>query len=538
MSDPRDLDPDEVEITTRPYFDDLGTRPAPAPTPTTPPRVRGNNHLLAAATGRPPLHIVDDEDAVQAGTRRDRKAARSVTQDDVLQNRGAAWIEPTGYLDVDWDVVMELTREIPVADIDAGERDRGSFDVATASGGPETPAEERTWLEIERLINHYVNRQITKLGADHDWSPLKRGQYRQAIFDQAHRYGRLQQYLREENVEDISIVGFDNVVVTKTTGLKERRPPIARSDRELDDMVGEIASYRGRSFARPGGRLNLDIGGARLSATGYSSVTNVTIRNHGYVDIGLNDMVRVGTINQDIATFLGAASRANLCQLIAGYPGDGKTTFVRALAAEFPPEEKISTIETERELYLNKLPERHWQVQDLQYVPPQSAGADSAAGITLDQCLDDALRASVQRIIYAEVKSIEGPSAMKAMLAGKGVISTIHARSADDAIHRFADILMSENGLSDDTVPLRQIGRSIHLILYIEKIQNPDGTLRRVVTEVAEIVLNDKHQPMAKPLFLYDPDLDTWTTPEEPTKETAKRLRRAGYVWPYRKGNA
>ncbi|GAB6855963.1 ATPase, T2SS/T4P/T4SS family [Microbacterium xylanilyticum] len=537
MSDPRDFDPDEVEITTRPYFDDLGTRPAPAPAPTTP-RVRGNNHLLAAATGRPPLHIVDDEEATQAGTRRDRKAARSVSQDDVLQSRGAAWIEPDGYLDVDWDVVMQLTREIPVADVDSGERDRGSFDVATASAGPETPAEERTWREIERIIDHHVNREITKLGADHDWSPLKRGHYRQAIFDQAHRYGRLQQYLREEKVEDISIVGHDNVVVTKTSGQKERRPPIAKNDRELDDLIGEIASYRGRSFARPGGRLNLDIGGARVSATGYSSVTNITVRKHGFVDISLDDMVKLRTINEDIAAFLAAASRANVCQLVAGFPAAGKTTFVRALTSEVPPEEKITTIETERELYLHKLPERHWQVQDLQYVPPQAAGADSAAGITLEQCLDDALRASTERIIFAEIKSIEGPIALKTMQAGKGSLSTIHSRSADDAIHRFADVLMSELGLSDDTVPLRQIGRSLDLILYIETIWMPNGTRRRIVTEVTEVRLNDQHQPMAKPLFLYDAATDSWTTPEEPTRELAARLHRAGYRWPHRKGLA
>ncbi len=536
MSDPRDFGPDDIEITTRPYFGDFGARAPQAPAEPAP-RVRDNNHLLAAATGRPPLHLVSDDEQSPAGTRRDRKT-RTERGDDVQLDGEKTWIQPDGYLLVDWSIVEELTREITVLDVEEAERNRGEFDVATASAEPETPGEERTWAEIEKIISRYVNRQITKYGADHDWSPLKRGHYRQAMFDQAHRYGRLQQYLREENVEDISILGHDNVVVTKTTGLRERRPPITSTNRELEDLIGEIASYRGRSFARPGGRLNLDIGGARLAAVGYSSVTGVTIRHHGYVDIGLDDMVRTRTINKDIETFLTAASRANLCVLVAGYPAAGKTTFVRGLLAPVPPQEKIATIETEWELYLNKLPERHWQVLDLQYVPPQSGNADSVAGITLEECLDDALRASVQRIVFAEIKSIEAPIALRAMMAGKGSVSTIHARSADDAIHRFADILMGELGLSDDTVPLRQIGRSVNLICYIEILENPDGTQRRVVTEVAEVRLNDQHQPMAKPLFLYEPDLDTWTTPEEPTKELAQRLRRVGYTWPHRKGLA
>ncbi len=193
-------------------------------------------------------------------------------------------------------------------------------------------------------------------------------------------------------------------------------------------------------------------------------------------------------------------------------PGNRKDDDAPCADVDNPPQEKIVTIETERELYLNKMPERHWQVQDLQYIPPQSAGADSAAGFSLDQCFSLALRSSAERILFAEIRGPEGPIAIKAMQAGKGSMSTIHARSADDTIHRFADVLMSELGLSDDTVPLRQIERSIDIIVYIDFLENPDGTRRRVVTEVAEVTrnLSDGH-PMAANLFKYDADIDDWT---------------------------
>lgn len=522
MSDQTDT---TIEITTRPFFDDMLA--APEESHHTPAKrgVRENQHLLTAVTGAP----FAEEERTPAQDQA-RKSVR--LRAEASRARRIEALQPTGYLQVDWPLVKKLTKELNVAE-EHGSRKRSSFDVAIASAAPETEFEEKTLAEIDRVIDRYTTRLVGEHGADHDWTDLGRAHYRQAMFDQAHRYGRIQQYLREEDVEDVSIVGHDNVVVTKTNGLREKRPPIAEDDKDLEDLLAEIASHRDRTFAKPAGHLDLDIGGARLSATGIgiTSVTNATIRKHNLVAVGLDDMVVNRTISPEIARFLTATAQANRCHVVAGFPGTGKTTMLRAMTSTIRPEEKIVTIETERELYLNKMPEAHWQVQDLQYVPAKSTGADSAAGFTLQQCLDIALRSSAERILFAEIRGAEGPIALKAMQAGKGSMSTIHARSADDAIHRYADVLMSELGLSDDTVPLRQILRSIDLIMYIDFIYNPDGTRRRVVTEVAEVTRNDAGTPMAKHLFKYDPDSDRWVSPERPTPELAASLQRTGYDW-------
>ncbi len=522
----------EIEISTSPFFSDLLGSPVQSEAPASTARGRENRHLLDVMTAgsRPPLHIVDEGEAPIAEA--DHAVGSLQEAPSRARRREVTQIRPVGFLHVDWTLVRTLTRELEITDDTTG-RPRSSFDVAVASAAPETQAEERTWAQIERIIERRSTSDTAAKGADHDWSESKRAHYAQAIFDQAHRYGRISQYLREPDIEDVSAVGFNNVVVTKTDGAKQKRAPIADSDKDLEDMIAEIASYRGRTFAKPSGHIDLDIGGARLSATGVgiTSATNLTLRMHNLVDVTLDDMVRKRTISAKMAEFLAAASRAHRCIFVAGYPSAGKTTMLRALASTLPAEEKVATIETEHELYLGKVEHRHWQVQDLQYVPPQSAGADSIAGFTLAKCLDMALRASAQVILFAEIKSIEGPIALQAMEAGRASMSTIHARSADDAIHRFADVLMGELGLSSDVVPLRQISRCIDLILYIDFIENPDGTRRRVVTEVAEVVPNDAREPMAALLFEYDPDLDDWTNPDKPSTRLAKPLRRVGYDW-------
>ena len=117
------------------------------------------------------------------------------------------------------------------------------------------------------------------------------------------------------------------------------------------------------------------------------------------------------------------------------------------------------------------------------------------------------------------------------MLAGKGSLSTIHARNANDALHRFADVLMSEQGLSNDTVPLRQILRTIQIVVYLDTIPNGDGTRRRIVSEIAEVIprpgSNDGQTPIASPLIKWNYDREAYEK-HRPSTELEQLFRRNG----------
>lgn len=535
----------EVQISTRPFLGDLLSS-APDVTPRSSGNTAAENpHLFAAATGRAHLHRVaeDERPAVAAPTAavlpdNYQMPAPASPAPATRRNPAVAPVTVVEALldDVDWNAVDTLTKQLTLNEDGAG-RTRAEFDVAIASAGPETLFEEQSLSEITRLVTRHAEWRVVNLGSDNEWSPRKRAQHVQAVFDNAFRYGRLQQYLREPDVEDVSVVGHDNVMVTKSSGRREQRPPLTEHAGDLEQMISDIASWRGRSFSRPGGHLDLDIGGARLSATGVpiTSVPNLTIRKHNLVDVDLDDMVNIGTITDKMKTFLTLASRANCSALIAGFPGTGKTTFLRAWMATVPWDEKIVTIETERELYLNK-GARHAQVQDLQYMPAMFSGTDVTASYSLSDAFYESLRSSAQRILYGEMRGPESGWAMKAMQAGRGSISTIHARSADDAIHRFADMLMSEYGLATDSVPLRQILRSIDIIIYLDFVENSDGTRTRIVSEIAEVRPNDRLEPMAAKLFQWDWDKGIYTEPERPTEDKLRPMlerasRTSGIPW-------
>src|SRR3546814_1142850 len=72
----------------------------------------------------------------------------------------------------------------------------------------------------------------------------------------------------------------------------------------------------------------------------------VALRRHRFMKVTLDGLERLGAIDRGLREFLAAAVRARKQVIIAGATGAGKTTMLRALASEIPPEERIVTIET------------------------------------------------------------------------------------------------------------------------------------------------------------------------------------------------
>lgn len=523
----------QISISQRPFLADLASDVNVAPTSpevAEPARADGRTHLFAAARGAR-LHLVD---SVPASPEQPEAVSEPVPAPVPRRER------PRGELievhdqypdDVDWRLVDAHIKELNI--LDSATRSRAEFDVAIASAGAETEFEEEALAEMHRRTERHVQYEVVNHGPDRDWDSARVERHVQAMFDSAFRYGRFQQYLREPDVEDITVVGYDNVMVTKTSGRRERRRPMAENNDDLLRMVADLAAARGRVFARPNGHIDLDIGGVRFSGTGPAITTapDLTFRKHNLVDIDLRTMVELGSLPKAGLGILSAAVEANQCILVAGYPAAGKTTFLRALMSAVDPDEKIATIETERELYLGKNPERHRQVTDLQYLPSAVGTGDLAVPYSLEDAFLQALRVSAQRILFGEIRGPEGPIAIKAMLAGKGSLSTIHARNANDALHRFADVLMSEQGLSNDTVPLRQILRTIQIVVYLDTIPNGDGTRRRIVSEIAEVIprpgSDDGQTPIASPLIKWNYDREAYEK-HRPSTELEQLFRRNG----------
>jgi Flp pilus assembly CpaF family ATPase len=175
-------------------------------------------------------------------------------------------------------------------------------------------------------------------------------------------------------------------------------------------------------------------------------------------------------------------------------PAVGKTTLLRALAREIPPEERVATIETEFELDLHRLPSSNPLLIAME-TRPGSTEIDPVTGrrageMTLSDLLHQTLRMSVTRVIVGEVRGDEALPMLEAMSAGMpGSMCTLHAGSAGDAFERLVTAALKAAGRGwSDSFVTRLAAQGINYVVHLRHLRHPAlGGPVRFVSEIAEV---------------------------------------------------
>jgi Flp pilus assembly CpaF family ATPase len=266
----------------------------------------------------------------------------------------------------------------------------------------------------------------------------------------------------------------------------------------------EAQTQREFSVSRP--MLNAGLAGMiRLSAV--MSVTrdiHVSVRFHRLVDITLDQLAGPPylTLTPPLAHFLGAAVRAHKNILVTGGVDAGKTTMLRALSSAVDPDERIATLESERELYLDLLPERH---HDVIAFESRQANSEGAGEITLHDLIPQALRMNPRRIVVGEVRDQEIRPMLEAMNSGQeGSMATIHANSADEIFSRI--LMLAQRGhmaMTTDAINLA-VGLCRPFVVHIRKDRT--GSVRHVSEVIEVLPPADGFQPSRNRIFSPGPD--------------------------------
>jgi pilus assembly protein CpaF len=190
----------------------------------------------------------------------------------------------------------------------------------------------------------------------------------------------------------------------------------------------------------------------------------------------LEQLVAMGSLDGPTEQLLRALVRAKFNVVISGGTGAGKTTLLNALSAAVPAGERIITVEDNAEL---RLQQPH--VVSLEARPPNVEGRGE---ISIRELVRNSLRMRPDRIIVGEVRGAETLDMLQALNTGhEGSLVTVHANSADDAIHRL-ETLASMSDLHLPFHALRdQINNAIHVIVQIDRFADA----RRRVAEVAVV---------------------------------------------------
>lgn len=301
--------------------------------------------------------------------------------------------------------------------------------------------------------------------------------------------GSLQLLLDDERVESIDINGYRNVFVEYADGTSARVRPIAGSNEELVETIQTLAAHEGlsaRAFDVANVRVNLRLpDGSRLYAV--QSVTRepvISIRRHRHTRVRLKDLIGLETVDEELADFLGSLVHARKNVMVAGATSAGKTTMLRALAAEIPPEERLLTVERSLELGLDEDTEAHPNAIAFE---ERLANAEGAGAVSMADLVRDTLRMNPSRVLVGEVLGDEVVTMLNAMTQGNdGSLSTIHANSSVDVVDKIATYAIQAPERLPWEATVRLVASALDFVVFIRKQRDEEGQ-RRVVESVREI---------------------------------------------------
>jgi len=282
--------------------------------------------------------------------------------------------------------------------------------------------------------------------------------------------------LEAETVSEI-MVNPDSSVWIEENGQIQSLPGIRFDDGALQTGLEVIANRFGKKLDADSPILNLRLpDGSRMAAI-IPPVVNprplMTIRKFTSRNFTLMNLVQGGMITEGQTATLTEAIREGQNILIAGGTGSGKTTLLNVLADAIPENDRILIIEDTAELHIRKP----------HVISAESQTDTHRSAVTFDDLLRAVLRHRPDRIIVGEVRGAEALTLLDAMNTGhRGTLATIHAGSAEEAVHRLATLAMRARGGLSLAAVEEEAERCLDLVVYIAR---RDG--KRCVEGVLEI---------------------------------------------------
>ncbi|MEQ1726819.1 MAG: CpaF family protein [Vicinamibacterales bacterium] len=308
--------------------------------------------------------------------------------------------------------------------------------------------------------------------------------------------GPLEALLKDPAISDILINRFDQVYIERN-GLLELTDVVFKDDRHLLRIIERIVSAVGRRIDESSPMVDARLAdGSRVNAVIPPVSLDgpvVSIRRFRTERLGAQDMVERGSLTQPMLDFLHAAVASRLNVIVSGGTGAGKTTMLNILSSFISDKERIVTIEDAAELMLRQ---RH-----VVRMETRPANIEGRGAIKQRDLVINALRMRPDRIILGEIRGEEAVDMLQSMNTGHdGGITTIHANTARDALHRLDTMVAMANLNLPDRAIRQQIASAIHLIAHVSRLA--DG--RRVVTGITEITGMEGDVLTTQEIFIYE----------------------------------
>lgn len=351
------------------------------------------------------------------------------------------------------------------------------------------------WESDDEEILEKIDELLLQEGSNYGLSLNEKANLRKELFRSIRKLDVLQELLEDTSITEIMVNGWDKIFIEREGHLITWNKTFTSSGK-LEDVIQQIVARCNRviNTLHPIVDARLE-NGARVNAViPPVSVDGpiLTIRQFPKEAITMKTLLEKQSITKQVLSFLLPLVKARYTILIGGGTGAGKTTFLNALSAYIPKDERIITIEDNAELQIQGIP-------NLVRLECRMANIEDSQEITTADLLKTALRMRPDRIIVGEVRS-EASELLQAVNVGsEGSLSTIHANSCADMISRLETLVLVHLNMPITAIR-RQIVSGFDLFIHLGRLRDKS----RKVLEISELDGLKNGEVQLNPIFCYE----------------------------------
>lgn len=351
------------------------------------------------------------------------------------------------------------------------------------------------WESDYEEILEKIDELLLQEGSNYGLSLNEKANLRKELFRSIRKLDVLQELLEDTSITEIMVNGWDKIFIEREGHLITWNKTFTSSGK-LEDVIQQIVARCNRviNTLHPIVDARLE-NGARVNAViPPVSVDGpiLTIRQFPKEAITMKTLLEKQSITKQVLSFLLPLVKARYTILIGGGTGAGKTTFLNALSAYIPKDERIITIEDNAELQIQGIP-------NLVRLECRMANIEDSQEITTADLLKTALRMRPDRIIVGEVRS-EASELLQAVNVGsEGSLSTIHANSCADMVSRLETLVLVHLNMPITAIR-RQIVSGFDLFIHLGRLRDKS----RKVLEISELDGLKNGEVQLNPIFCYE----------------------------------
>ncbi|ABN52571.1 MAG TPA: CpaF family protein [Hungateiclostridium thermocellum] len=363
-------------------------------------------------------------------------------------------------------------------------------------------------------IKDIITNVVFERSRDYYLSVGEKKEIADAIFNSMRRLDVLQPLIDDKSITEIMINGPDSIFIERDGRVSKLNVKF-ESRRKLEDVIQTIVSRVNRTVNEASPIVDARLpDGSRVNVVLPPIALNgpvVTIRKFPEKPMTIEQLIKYGSITEEVAEVLERLVKAKYNIFICGGTGSGKTTFLNALSNFIPKDERIVTIEDSAELQITG-------VENIVRLETRNANTEGKGEITIRDLIRTSLRMRPERIIVGEVRGKEALDMLQAMNTGHdGSLSTGHANSTKDMLSRLETMVLSGAEMPLEAIR-QQIASAIDIIIHLGRLRDKS----RRTLEITEVVEYKNGQIVLNPLYEF---VEEGETPEKQVIGTLRRTK-------------